>query len=72
MDDNGQACLCDFGLSSLTANAYGSIFMQTCVGGTPRYAAPELFCSDEDEDKPLVACSNDVYSFGSVAFEVGA
>lgn len=64
--DDGEACLCDFGLSFILELA-GPSSMTSAFCGSVRWMAPELVYSD-----PLVfrSASTDVYSFGAVAYQV--
>jgi len=75
IDDNGIACLTDFGLSSLPSVIHSKA-MTTYIGvGTQPWTAPELFSVEEDEGetnkeriKPTRA--SDVYSWGCVCYEI--
>ncbi|KZP19465.1 kinase-like protein, partial [Athelia psychrophila] len=68
--DDGSACLCDFGLSSIAAEFLGTSFITSSTNGNIRWAAPELYRVPEDGVVPMVSTHSDVYSYGSVAFEV--
>ena len=65
-----QACLADFGLSTLTPSAPGEMSTIT-AGGTPLYMAPELLNPDkygEKNSRPTKPA--DIYAFGMVIYEV--
>jgi len=73
ISDERKALLSDFGLSNLVVGAQGSFFMSSTVGGSPRWAAPELYCLEDDvEHTPVISKPCDVYSFGSVMLQVSA
>jgi len=67
--DEGKACLCDFGLSSIT-EFQGTSYLASTIGGNVRWTAPELFHINEDGSIPPVTSHSDIYSFGSVMLEV--
>ena len=75
ISDKGQACLCDFGLSTLVEDLVDSWYPSSMLGGAIRWSAPELYsisCFDATEQPRLnVSASSDIYSFGSIALEVG-
>jgi serine/threonine protein kinase len=48
INDKRKALLSDFGLSNLAFGAHGSFFMGSTVGGSPRWAALELYCLEDD------------------------
>ena len=57
----------DIGLSNLVVGAQGSVFRSSTAGGSPRWAAPELYCLEDDvEHTPVISKPCDVYFFGSV------
>ena len=73
INDEGKALLSDFGLSNLVVGTQGSVFISSTVGGSPRWAAPELYCVEDDvEHTPVISKPCDVYSFGSVMLQVSA
>ena len=73
INDERKALLSDFGLSNLVVGAQGSVFISSTVGGSPRWAAPELYCVEDDvEHIPVNSKPCDVYSFGSVMLQVSA
>ena len=71
--DNGKACLSDFGLSQIFMEATGSCYLTSTIRGSVRWAAPELFEVDEEEQEPVHVVPNtqsDIYSFGSTMLQV--
>ncbi|KAL5496173.1 hypothetical protein ACEPAH_3090 [Sanghuangporus vaninii] len=74
IDDKGQACLCDFGLSTLVEDLVDSWYPSSMLGGAIRWSAPELYClscfDHTEPPKPRVSVSSDIYSFGSIALEI--
>ena len=48
--DERKARLSDFGLSNLVVGTQGSFFTSSTVGGSPRWAAPELYYVEDDEE----------------------
>ena len=77
VQDNGRACLADFGLSTMVLGFTNSSYFTSSIKGNIRWAAAELFevPDDDNEDEDVAAVSLsiecDVYSFGSVALQVG-
>ncbi|KAL5527259.1 hypothetical protein ACEPAG_6050 [Sanghuangporus baumii] len=71
IDDNHRACLSDFGLSVLARDFdLPSMSRFTSgVGGSVRWTAPELY-TFESATPPRLTLHSDVYSFGSVAYEI--
>ncbi|KZP30422.1 kinase-like protein [Athelia psychrophila] len=72
IDDQGKACITDFGLSILKAEFEGTHYMTSTVGGAFRYRAPELLPSDEKEVinfKPVLTSACDVWSLASVILQ---
>jgi serine/threonine protein kinase len=65
VDDNGNARLCDFGLSKAIRPEAGPIWQTTNQSpkGTYPYMAPELF-----EDESLSTMQSDVYALGITAW----
>jgi len=72
--DNGKACLSDFGLSRIFMETTGSSYLTSTVRGSVRWAAPELFEIDEEQQgEPVHVLPNpqsDIYSFGSTMLQV--
>lgn len=71
IDDEGNASLCDFGLSSIVADNDSQYFSST-IGATIRWAAPEVHRVQSPSIPPDIAPASDIYSFGSVMLEVRA
>ncbi|KIJ09989.1 hypothetical protein PAXINDRAFT_86694, partial [Paxillus involutus ATCC 200175] len=76
IDDNGRACICDFGLSTLLTELRGST-LETSIprAGTLRWTAPELLELEvpEDEENPprsVPTPKSDVYSFGRIMLQI--
>ncbi|KIJ10290.1 hypothetical protein PAXINDRAFT_86264, partial [Paxillus involutus ATCC 200175] len=70
IDDNGRACICDFGLSTLLTQLGGSTFATTHQHpGTLRWTAPELL--DFQGSAPIIPSPrSDVYSFGRIMLQI--
>jgi len=72
---NGRACLADFGLSTMVLGFTNPSYFTRSIRGNIRWAAAELFevPDDDDDDNIMVSLSIecDVYSFGSIALQVG-
>ncbi|KLO11251.1 kinase-like protein [Schizopora paradoxa] len=66
INDDQQALLYDFGTSKLVRDL-GLTATLTSIAYSPRWAAPEIFESDSFSNITLFG---DIYSFGSVAFQV--
>ncbi|KAG8894520.1 hypothetical protein FRB99_001201 [Tulasnella sp. 403] len=60
IDGNGEAMLCDFGLSTLLQGSPSGFTTSGRQKGTTRWMAPEQF-----GEKPLYTVETDVYAFGS-------
>lgn len=63
-----QACLADFGLSTLAPGQDGTITETT--GGTPLYMAPELITPSKFNSPGVPTKPADIYAFGMVILEV--
>ena len=70
IDSSGRALLSDFGLSVILAELEGASYLTSSMGGTIRYAAPEIYAFQEDSTNVRVSTRSDVYSFGSVMYQV--
>lgn len=74
IDDDGVACLADFGLSEIRQEVLGSGCLTSTIDGAARFRAPELMASvsmETVEDyHPVVTWRCDIYSFGSIALNV--
>ena len=85
IDDKGQACLTDFGLSSMVkiGERFNYLRLHEKHPGAVCSLAPELM--DEDQEQKSVGCSvnhegvgkryipspsSDIYSYGCIMFEV--
>ncbi|KZP25091.1 kinase-like protein, partial [Athelia psychrophila] len=68
--DDGSACLCDFGLSSIATEFQGTSYITSTMGGNVRWLASELLYVAEDGIIPMVNTHSDVYSYGSVTLEI--
>jgi len=64
----GIASLCDFGLSRVVGTL--PAYFSTNNFGTTRWAAPELFCFDENLPPAPITKKCDVYSYGCIVHEV--
>ena len=69
INDAHEACLIDFGLSSIKAEFEGTSYWSSTVGGALRWRAPELMPSDDPLPVPTFA--SDIYSFGCIMLQVG-
>lgn len=73
VDEEGQACLCDFGLSRIMNDNQSDIFltMTNNTHGTCRWMAPELLRpSLANRQEPLITFGSDVYAMAMVMLEV--
>ncbi|KLO18726.1 hypothetical protein SCHPADRAFT_844657 [Schizopora paradoxa] len=71
INDKGRACLCDFGLSSVMEEFFETSNPSSVLGGSVRWAAPELYqFSEECSEQPRVSKASDIYSYGSLVLEV--
>jgi serine/threonine protein kinase len=70
IDGGGKALLTDFGLSHIVAEAYGSSYVTSSIGGSVRWAAPEHFRIPHDHCVSTVTTHGDIYSYGSVTLQV--
>ncbi|KZP21602.1 kinase-like protein [Athelia psychrophila] len=72
IDDNGDACLTDFGLSFMP-RFVGTSYWSRSVGGNGRWRAPELIAPLEaniEDYVPNLTRKCDIYSFGSLLLHV--
>ncbi|KAG8893202.1 hypothetical protein FRB99_002140, partial [Tulasnella sp. 403] len=67
INDDGEAMLCDFGLSKLLEDVPSGLTTTNGQKGTLRYMAPEQF-----GEKPLYTTETDVYAFGCLAIGVAS
>jgi serine/threonine protein kinase len=63
------AFLTDFGLSNVTAGAFGS-YITSYIGGSVRWAPPEQFRLSRDYRISTLTTHGDIYSYGSVILQV--
>ncbi|OCH88103.1 kinase-like protein [Obba rivulosa] len=69
VDENGIACLADFGLALFAHNEHTNFIAKTTIkGSTTRWAAPEILHTDASSIHPTM--ESDVYSFAWVMWEV--
>ncbi|KAG2071008.1 kinase-like protein [Suillus decipiens] len=72
MDEDGRACLADYGLALIVASSTDMRTSTTETCNSPnaaRWAAPELFLGEDETDfQPTV--SSDVYSFGCIMLQI--
>ncbi|KAG8970627.1 hypothetical protein FRC05_000563 [Tulasnella sp. 425] len=66
IDKEGDAALCDFGLSTLLMVNPATMTMSTVGVGTVRWCAPELLTSNVPEKTP----ASDVWAFAALALEI--
>ncbi|KAG9217667.1 hypothetical protein CCMSSC00406_0003644 [Pleurotus cornucopiae] len=70
INDEGDACLCDFGLSSI-ASEFQDSPTTLGVAGSVRWADARLtLAAFSDGETLTVTTCNDIYSFGSVMLEI--
>ncbi|KIJ08350.1 hypothetical protein PAXINDRAFT_88972, partial [Paxillus involutus ATCC 200175] len=73
VDDNGKACLTDFGLSLIIQDFVGTSYLKSNVCGAVRYTDPELVRKLETQvDGSVVHPTkpSDIYSFGGLMLHV--
>lgn len=74
IDDNMEACLCDFGLSTTLTEFRGSQHHTSTVGGSLRWMDISFIPKYNDLEKgniPIcVTERSDIYSFGSIMLQV--
>ena len=74
MDENGLACITDFGLSRIAPSGGATNVITTGLvtsrqdGGTLRFQAPELLCPKEDNAKATK--KSDIYAFAMTCIHV--
>ncbi|KAG2140609.1 kinase-like domain-containing protein [Suillus clintonianus] len=67
INGQGQACLADFGLSTIIVEFIGTSYFTNSIWGNIRWAATELY---EVPDNATLTTECDVYSFGSIILQV--
>ncbi|KAG1765981.1 kinase-like domain-containing protein [Suillus placidus] len=71
VDENGKACLTDFGLSALLPGRMSQAMLPTNPTCTVQYMAPEYLKFDAEGDlTPNFTTKSDVYSFGGIMLQV--
>ncbi len=73
VDDDGHACLCDFALGNIYGTVGPDFILSSNFAGSVKWTAPELVMSYSTPDisrRLPRSTQTDVYSFGSVAFQV--
>jgi hypothetical protein len=70
MSNEGNPLLIDFGLSQIISDIHGSSYLTSKAGGAARWAAIEFYHVGYGSEPPAVSTHSDVYSLGSVAFQV--
>ncbi|KZP30416.1 kinase-like protein [Athelia psychrophila] len=75
IDNQGKACITDFGLSILKAEFEGTHYMTSTAGGAIRYRAPELFPGPSNDPAvlngftPVLTPACDIWSLASVILQ---
>jgi serine/threonine protein kinase len=71
MNDNGQPCLADFGLTKIICDSLPGYSITTANEGTARWMAPELIMPElYGLTKCVSSKESDIYAFGMVVCEV--
>ncbi|KAF9245050.1 kinase-like domain-containing protein [Melanogaster broomeanus] len=71
VDDNGRACLTDFGLSLIVQEFEGTSYLKSSVCGAIRFADPELVRrANADGNVVYPTKPSDIYSFGGLMLHV--
>lgn len=72
VDNEGHACLCDFGLSRTVVGFQGTQFFTSNMGGALRWMDIALLRYDEDskEEPTGLSMETDVYSLGCIMLQV--
>ena len=71
MDDEGNPCIADFGLSRVEA-LQASLTGSSAARGSLRWQAPELLFPDRYGGNGKHTAETDMYAFGMTCLEVGA
>ncbi|KIK91573.1 hypothetical protein PAXRUDRAFT_624615 [Paxillus rubicundulus Ve08.2h10] len=71
VDENGRACLTDFGLSVVLQDLPGTSYLKLSICEALRYADPELIRQVHVDSKLVYpTTANDIYSFGGLTLYV--
>lgn len=70
ISEAGDACLSDFGLSTMITDLQGGASATSSIGGNVRYAAPELYHVSGDDVRTIPTIHSDIYSLGGVILQV--
>ncbi|KZP07307.1 kinase-like protein [Athelia psychrophila] len=74
IDENYNACLTDFGLSTLTGGLEGTSYWTSTIGGAMRWRAPELVPDIHYEAtaafEPRLTTECDIYSYGQILLQI--
>ncbi|KIK91575.1 hypothetical protein PAXRUDRAFT_830723 [Paxillus rubicundulus Ve08.2h10] len=71
VDENGKACLADFGLSLIIQDFVGTSYLKSSVCGASRYADPELVRQVHGDGRMVYPTEpSDIYSFGGLMLYV--
>ncbi|KAF4575426.1 hypothetical protein EYR36_006785 [Pleurotus pulmonarius] len=65
----GDACLSDFGLSTVISDLQVFSNFTSSISGNVRFAAPELYEVGDDDVKTIPTTHSDVYSLGSIILQ---
>ncbi|KAJ8698950.1 hypothetical protein PTI98_005600 [Pleurotus ostreatus] len=66
---DGDACLSDFGLSTIISDLQGVSTFTSSISGNVRFAAPELYQVGDDDVRTLPTTHSDIYSLGSIILQ---
>ncbi|KAG9218542.1 hypothetical protein CCMSSC00406_0001344 [Pleurotus cornucopiae] len=69
INGDGDACLSDFGLSTIISDLQGVSTFTSSIGGNVRFAAPELYEVGDDDIRTFPTARSDIYSLGSVILQ---
>ncbi|KDQ29826.1 hypothetical protein PLEOSDRAFT_1040044, partial [Pleurotus ostreatus PC15] len=70
INGDGDACLSDFGLSTIISDLQGVSTFTSSIGGNVRFAAPELYEVGDDDIRTFPTARSDIYSLGSVILQI--
>ncbi|KAF4601497.1 hypothetical protein EYR38_006151 [Pleurotus pulmonarius] len=69
INGEGDACLSDFGLSTIISDIQGVSSFTSSIGGNVRFAAPELYKVGDDDARASPTTHSDIYSLGSIILQ---